>query len=475
MMARFLVVLIVAVVLLILLIVRAHFHPVLALFICGMLAGLGFGYDLETTATVFTTGFGNTMTSIACTIIFGSIIAQGIRDTGGVKSMVNFFINLFHGKCLELSTALAAFIMSIPVFGDITQVLLSPIASMLAKRKHISMSTMGGFTLLTASLTHAIVPPTPGILAVAVLLEADLGLVILWGIVVSLIAFLITWALGKGVVAKEWIEPRADYIVGVEEVESDDYHELLIKEEGLPNVLMAMAPILVPAIIIAASSFVDMYAAEDSMLAIVFSGIGNRNVALFIGVLLTFLNGILGKDKVIENYKFYTGKEEKSLVKIMCNNWIGEACAVALIPLLVTGMGGGFSQIIKNYDSVHEGFNTALGTAVANSGIPVMLVPFLIGAVMMIAVGSRTTAGMTAAAICLPMMGQLGLSAVAITLLIGCGTMIGSHVSDSGFWVGTSMYNLNTSQGLKYITLLGSVCGVICFIIAAILLMIGIL
>lgn len=119
------------------------------------------------------------MTSIACTIIFGSIIAQGIRDTSGVKSMVNFFINVFHGKCLELATALSAFIMSIPVFGDITQVLLSPVAALLAKRKKISMSVMGGYTLLCSSLTHSIVPPTPGILAVAVLLEADLGFVIL--------------------------------------------------------------------------------------------------------------------------------------------------------------------------------------------------------------------------------------------------------------------------------------------------------
>ena len=474
-MARFLIVLLLAVIILVFMIVKLGIHPVLALFVSGVLAGLGFGYDIGMTVNVFTTGFGNTMASIACTIIFGSIIAQGIRDTSGVKSMVNFFISLFKGKCLELSTALAAFIMSIPVFGDITQVLLSPIAALLSKRKKISMSVMGGFTMLTASLTHSIVPPTPGILAVAILLEADLGFVILWGIVISLVAFLIVWALGKKIVAKEWIDPREDFIVGVEEVSSDDYHELMIKEEGLPNVLAAMAPILVPAILIAVASFCGMYMAADNTFNVVMQALGNRNVALFIGVLISFLYGIVGKEKVFENFKKFTGKDEKSLLRIMTNEWVGEALNVALIPLLVTGMGAGFSQIIKNYDSVHEGFNTALGTAVASSGLPMLLVPFLIGAVMMIAVGSRTTAGMTAAAICLPMMGQLGLSAVAVTLLIGCGTMIGSHVSDSGFWVGTSLFNLDTKQGLKYITLLGSVCGVVCLVVASLLLLVGII
>ena len=474
-MARFLLVLVIAVVVLVLLIVKFKIHPVLALFVSGCLAGLGFGYGVSTTITQFTTGFGNTMTSIACTIIFGSIIAQGIRDTGGVKSMVNFFIKLFKGKCLELATSLAGFIMSIPVFGDITQVLLSPIAALLAKRKKISMSVIGSYTLLSTSLTHSIVPPTPGILAVAVLLEANLGFVITWGIVISIIAFFIMWLLCKRIVAKEWIDPRPDYVEGVEECDSDDYHDLLIQEEGLPNVLAAMAPILVPAILIAVASFADMYLPEDSAVLAILDGLGNRNIALFIGVLITFINGMTRKEKVIANYEFYSGQKETSLLKIMCNNWIGEALQVALIPLMVTGMGGGFSQVIKYYDTAHEGFNTLLGTTVANSGIPMLLVPFLIGAVMMIAVGSRTTAGMTAAAICLPMMGELGLSAVAVTLLIGCGTMIGSHVSDSGFWVGTAMYNLDTKQGLKYITLMGSVCGVFCFIVAALLLAIGVI
>ncbi len=461
-MAKTLIVLLTAVVVLVFLIVKLNIHPVLAIFIGGIIAGIGFGYGVGGTITTFTEGFGATLGGIGCTIIFGSIIAQGIRDTGAIKSMVNFFIKLFKGKCMELSTALASYIMSIPVFGDITQVLTAPIASMIAKRDKKSMSTMAGFSILGSALTHALVPPTPGILAVSILLGADLGMVIAWGIVVTLIAFLVTWITCRKWVAKEQIEPREDYVRGIEEVDNSDYSNLLIIEEGLPGVLVSASPILVPVILIAASSFANMILHEGNVARTVMNAIGDKNIALFIGVIITFLIGAAKRTNVIKNYQECTGSNEDSIFKIMLNNWVGDALQVALLPLIITAMGGGFSAIIKSYPGME-----ALGDAIVKTSVPSMLIPAMIGMVMMIAVGSRTTAGMTAAAICVPMVSQLGLSAPAIAILIGCGTMIGSHVSDSGFWVGTSLFNLNTTQGLKYITVLGSISGVIAFITTA--------
>ncbi|MGE4353373.1 MAG: GntP family permease [Oscillospiraceae bacterium] len=469
-MTQFIIAIIIAVAVLIFMIVKLNIHPVLSLFVGGMIAGIGMGYSVSDTITTFTNGFGGTLGAIGCTIIFGSIIAEGIRDSGSAKSMVNFFIRLFRGKNLELSTGMASYVMSIPVFGDITQVLMAPIASVISKRDKRSMSTMTSYTCLASSLTHSMVPPTPGILAVAVLLGADLGMVILWGIIISFAAYIITWLLTRKWVARESIVPREDYVIGVEEVDNTDYRNLLIKEPGLPGVLAAMAPILVPVILIAMASFADMNLAEGSTARVVMDTLGNRNIALFIGVLITFCLGASNKDKVLENYNRSTGDHERSLFKVMTNSWIVEALQVALLPLLITAMGGGFSSIIKGYEGVSE-----LGTAIASANFPGFLVPFIIGAIMMIAVGSRTTAGMTAAGLCAPMIATLGLSPVTCAVLIGTGTMIGSHVSDSGFWIATSLFNLNTKQGLKYITLMGSICGLIAFAIAAALVFAGIL
>ncbi|MGE4485412.1 MAG: GntP family permease [Oscillospiraceae bacterium] len=468
-MTQFVLVIVIAVAILIYMIVKLNIHPVLALFVGGTLAGIGLGYTVSDALTTFTGGFGSTLGNIGCTIIFGSIIAQGIRDSGSAKSMVNFFIKLFKGKSLELSTGLASFIMSIPVFGDITGVLMAPIASVIAKRNKKSMSTMGAFTLLGSSLTHSIVPPTPGILAVALLLGADLGMVIFWGIVVCLIAYIVTWLLLKGWVAKEDIKPRDDYVIGVEEVDNKDYRNLLIKEKNLPGVLVSVSPILVPVILIALASFADMNLAEGSTGRVLLDTLGNRNLALFIGVIITYLVGAGHRESVVENFRKNSGKSEKSLLKIMTGSWVIEALEIALLPLMITAMGGGFSAIIKAYPDISK-----LGDAIASVNFPALLVPFILGAGMMIAVGSRTTAGMTAAALCAPILPALGLSPVFCTLLIGSGTMVGSHVSDSGFWIGTSLFNLNTTQGLKYITVLGSVCGVFCLAVTTVLGVVGI-
>ena len=469
-MTQFVLAILISIAVLIFMIVKLNIHPVISLFIGSMIAGSILGNDPVTTITAIANGFGSTLGSIGMTIIFGSIIACSIRDSGAAKSMVNFFIKLFHGKNLELSTGMAAYIMSIPVFGDVTMVLISPLCAIISKRQNKPMGQMAAFTILALNLTHSMVPPTPGILAVAVLLGADLGLVILWGIVCSFIAYIITWILMRKWAGKDYYPPKPEFVEGVEEVKSNDYHDLLIKEDNLPNVLFAMSPILVPVILIALASFADMTMAEDAMARVVLDTLGNRNIAMFLGMVFGWLLAVTHKEKALANYNQTSGKNEKSLFTMMFNGWVGEALEVALVPLIVTGFGGGFAQIIKDAPAAGE-----LGDVVAATGFPGLLVPFVIGAAMECAVGSRTTAGMTAAGLCLPMLDSLGISAVACTVMIGAGTMIVSHVNDSGWWVSQSMLNMDMNRSFKYNTLVGGVAGVIAGIVGAIFITVGVM
>ena len=469
-MTQFVLAILISIAVLIFMIVKLNIHPVISLFIGSMIAGSILGNDPVTTITAIANGFGSTLGSIGMTIIFGSIIACSIRDSGAAKSMVNFFIKLFHGKNLELSTGMAAYIMSIPVFGDVTMVLISPLCAIISKRQNKPMGQMAAFTILALNLTHSMGPPTPGILAVAVLLGADLGLVILWGIVCSFIAYIITWILMRKWAGKDYYPPKPEFVEGVEEVKSNDYHDLLIKEDNLPNVLFAMSPILVPVILIALASFADMTMAEDAMARVVLDTLGNRNIAMFLGMVFGWLLAVTHKEKALANYNQTSGKNEKSLFTMMFNGWVGEALEVALVPLIVTGFGGGFAQIIKDAPAAGE-----LGDVVAATGFPGLLVPFVIGAAMECAVGSRTTAGMTAAGLCLPMLDSLGISAVACTVMIGAGTMIVSHVNDSGWWVSQSMLNMDMTRTFKYNTLVGGVAGVIAGIVGAIFITVGVM
>ena len=469
-MTQFVLAIIISIAVLIFMIVKLNIHPVISLFVGSMIAGSILGNNPVTTITAIANGFGSTLGSIGMTIIFGSIIACSIRDSGAAKSMVNFFIKLFHGKNLELSTGMAAYIMSIPVFGDVTMVLISPLCAIISKRQNKPMGQMAAFTILSLNLTHSMVPPTPGILAVAVLLEADLVLVILWGIVCSFIAYIITWLLMRKWAGKDYYEPKPEFVEGVEEVKSNDYHDLLIKEDNLPNVLFAMSPILVPVILIALASFADMTMAEGDTIRVLLDTLGNRNIAMFLGVVFGWLLAVAHKDKALANYNLSSGKNEKSLFTMMFNGWVGEALEVALIPLIVTGFGGGFAQIIKDAPAAGE-----LGDVVAATGFPGLLVPFIIGAAMECAVGSRTTAGMTAAGLCLPMLDSLGISPVACAVMIGAGTMIVSHVNDSGWWVSQSMFNMDMTRTFKYNTLVGGVAGVIAGIAGAIFITLGVM
>ena len=469
-MTQFVLAILISIAVLIFMIVKMNIHPVISLFVGSMIAGSILGNNPVTTITAIANGFGSTLGSIGMTIIFGSIIACSIRDSGAAKSMVNFFIKLFRGKNLELSTGMAAYIMSIPVFGDVTMVLISPLCAIISKRQNKPMGQMAAFTILALNLTHSMVPPTPGILAVAVLLGADLGLVILWGIVCSFIAYIITWILMRKWAGKDYYPPKPEFVEGVEEVKSNDYHDLLIKEEDLPNVLFAMSPILVPVILIALASFADMTMAEDAMARVVLDTLGNRNIAMFLGMVFGWLLAVTHKEKALANYNQTSGKNEKSLFSMMFNGWVGEALEVALVPLIVTGFGGGFAQIIKDAPAAGE-----LGDVVAATGFPGLLVPFVSGAAMECAVGSRTTAGMTAAGLCLPMLDSLGISAVACTVMIGAGTMIVSHVNDSGWWVSQSMLNMDMTRTFKYNTLVGGVAGVIAGIVGAIFITVGVM
>ena len=343
-MAQFVLAIVISIVVLVVLIVKFNVHPVISLFASGMLAGTILGNDLVTSITAIANGFGSTLTSIGMTIIFGAIIACAVRDSGAAKSMVNFFIRLFRGKNLELSTGLAAYIMSIPVFGDVTMVLIAPLTVIISKRQNKPMGLMSSMTILSLNLTHSMVPPTPGILAVAVLLGADLGWVIVWGIVCSFIAYILTWLLMRKWAAKDAFEPKPEYVEGIEEVNSNDYRDFLIKEDNLPSVLFAMSPILAPVILIALSSFASMALAEGNAVRSLLEVIGNRNISMFIGVIFSWLLGATRKEKTLASYNLVTKKNETSIFNCMFNGWVAEALEVALVPLIVTGFGGGLAR-----------------------------------------------------------------------------------------------------------------------------------
>ena len=199
--------------------------------------------------------------------------------------------------------------------------------------------------------------------------------------------------------------------------------------------------------------------------------VGNKVIALFVGVLYSIWLGYKQRKMVLETYaKNYPQEANAPISEITLNKWVVRGLLVALTPLLITAMGGAFGTILKNAPAIK-----GLSDLVTNSPIPTILIPWAIAVIMMTAVGSMTTAGMTAAGIVFPMVDALGLSPLAATLAIGAGTLMINHVNNSGFWVMGQFFHLDTKQGLKYVTVPCVVASVISIAVVALFNSLGLL
>ena len=471
---NFVIMLIVAIIILTLLTLKFKMHPVMVLFLTATFCGLASGKTLVDTFAAITKYFGSTLGSIGVMIIFGAVIASGINDTGAATSMVNFFIKKFKGKCLELAPALTGFIMSIPVFGDIAIILNAPISAILAKRKKLGMQQVAPFVNLGLTLTHGLVPPTPGILAVSVLLGADIGTVIIIGLICSVISFAVCYLGLRPVYAKgEYIAPLPQYTEGIEAVEdTNDVNALLIKEDNTPSSGASFLPLLLPAVMIAIGSIGKLFTAEGSAAYSFFNTFGNTVLALFIGIIAVGCLIFGRKDKVVKKANADgTGcklTEKSSWFEIVMNNWVGRALQIAIGALLITAMGGAMGGILRENEAI-----ATIGSMIAESSFPAVLVPFLMAAILMTVCGSMTTASMTAAGLMGGLMTVLGLDPVLTTLAIGAGSMVGWHVNNSGFWIFTSLYGFDTKQGLKYFTTTNALGGIVAFIVLVIIHAVG--
>lgn len=455
--------LVVSIGILLLLTLKLKMNSFMALFFTALALSVFFGSSVIDSLNAITGAFGSSLGNIGLPVLFGAILAMGVQDSGAAVAISNFFVKIFKGKRLELAPALTAFVMAISVFGDISQLLTAPIAATIAKRKNMNMTVVTSYVITAVWFTHGVVPPSAGILAIAIMLGADVGMVIFWGVLICLISLLATYFLTIRWMTKNasYAAPKPEFTVGIEPVkESASVEELLIKEKGLPGALVAFLPLLVPAGLITMASICSMVLSKENPVLAAANIIGNKSLAMLIGIIILLLTNTKIKSKMLRNASRTEPISEKaSLLELGMGNWVKRAIDVSAMVLLVTAMGAAFASILSSQPVVSD-----IADMVANSGIPMIFIPFIIAAVMRAAAGSMATAGMAAAGICMPIIGILGLSPVAVTLAIGFGTMMFGHVNDSGCWMCQEVFNVDLPQYLKYVSpmaMIGAVFGMV--------------
>ena len=317
-----LIVMLISIAILVTLIMKLKIHPVYALIFTGVIAALGFGFPIDQIFSTITGGFGGTIGNIGIVIILGCAIGIILEDTGGALVLANTILKAVGKKNSALAMALTGYLVSIPVFSDSAIVIMSPVARALSARAGVPLVGLLGALNAGILATHTMVPPTPGPLAAAGTLGADLGLVIVLGLISS--AFY-TLAASLFCNSKYMLNkyPAVAKMDGVDKAQGDDF--ILKGKDGkpLPSAFLAFASILVPVILICAQSFGNMFLPKESGLIPILTFIGNPIFALFVGVVIALF---LDKSRLSldQMYKWFSDSVEESGFIILATGAAGE-------------------------------------------------------------------------------------------------------------------------------------------------------
>ncbi len=405
--------------LLLLFITKWKWHVFLALLVPIVLFGIIPGIQRNNFMKAFEAGFGQTLGKIGVVIVLGSIIAEALKHTGAIQVITRSMVRLVGARRMPLALTLAGFVLGIAIFSDVAFVILNPLVHSAAKAMGVSISLMATGLVGAMQLTHAIVPPTPGPLAAAALLGADIGKVIIFGGIACLVGALAGWIWGQYVVGPRVKTPPSEEFTGSTFLDEQ-------QPEKPPGTLRSYAPIAIPIVLISSQSVAKLLLPESSAILEVLSYIGWPVVALSIGLWLAYQN--------------ITRKEDRAKAT---SRWVEDGLRVSAMILVVTGLGGSLSAILKGTPAV-----TTIAQFFAEHGLPSILLPFSIGVIGNMITGSTTVGVITAGSLVAPMLATLNLSPEAAMLSGASGSVIIKYVNSSYFWVCTSLTKLDVGDAI---------------------------
>ena len=385
-------------------IVKIGIHPFIALLISGVMLGLFAGMPVISIMDTLQDGFAGTLRWIGIVMVLGTLVGEILFETGGSFRIADTVLKIVGKKRIPLTMGITGYIVAIPVFVDVAYIMLQPVTESLAVKSKRNILVVG--LSLTAGLTatHALIPPTPGPLAAAGLINADLGRLILIN------AFVAFCATAGGLFWATFYCKREVLPYDRELADGFKQKESILTQQKMPGALGAFTPILLPLILIALRSFIK--SDINGFVKQTFQFLGSPTIALLIGV---FCASLLLKK----------GQRTKKIHELL-----DRAIQKAAIVIMITGAGGAFGGVIKASPIGHS-----VSDVIANSGIPGFFFPFLLAAAITTSTGSLTVSMVTSSTIVASVIGSLNLSPEMAIALIGAGSFCVFHANTSFFWL----------------------------------------
>lgn len=392
------------------------------------MVGIAEGMDLEQVVSSIQNGIGNTLGFLILILGLGAMLGKLVADSGAAQRITSQLVEKFGEKNIQWAVVLTGFIVGIPMFYSVGFVILVPLVFTVAAATRLPLLYVGIPMLASLSVTHGYLPPHPAPTAITVMFEADLGKTLVYGLIVAIPAIIVGGPLFartikniKATPLKEFVNPR------------------VLEDHEMPSMKISVFTALLPILLIAIATLIELLVPGHFPFKNVILFLGNPVIAMLVSVLVAIYTLGLAR-----------GRKMTEVMETVSESIKG----ITMVLLIIAGAGA-LKQVL-----VDSGVSEYIADMLQGSSVSPLVLAWLIATVIRVCVGSATVAGLTAAGIVLPLVSNTGVSPELMVLAIGSGSLMLSHVNDSGFWLFKEYFNLSVKDTLRTWTVMETTVGI---------------
>lgn len=423
-----LIIVIIGILLLFLLVAKFKLNGFIAFILVSLFVGIAEGMEPVAVVESIKKGIGNILGFLVLILGLGAMLGKLVAESGAAQRITTKLVEKFGKKNIQWAVVLTGFIVGIPMFYSVGFVILVPLVFTIAAATGLPLLYVGLPMLASLSVTHGYLPPHPAPTAIASTFNANISKTLLYGIIIAIPAIIVAGPLLSRTMKNIKASPLKEFL-----------NPKILKEDEMPGTAVSIFTALLPVILMAIAAAAELFITEGSLIKTILVFAGNPVMAMLISVLVAIYTLGLAR-----------GKKMKEVM----NTVAGAVTGITMVLLIIAGAGA-LKQVL-----IDSGVSVYIGEALKDSSISPLILAWLIATIIRVCVGSATVAGLTAAGIVLPLIEGTGASAELMVLAIGSGSLMLSHVNDSGFWLFKEYFNLSIKDTLKSWTVMETTVGI---------------
>ncbi len=415
-------------------IIKFRLNAFIALLITSLVTSILVGMPIGDIASTISGGFGSTLSGIGIVTGLGVMLGKFMFECGAIETISNAILKKFGEKNSPSAIAISGFLTGIPVFGDVVYIMFAPMLRVLSRKTNISMVTFACAISVATTCTYSLVIPTPAPLVVSESLGVDVGIFFVYAILTAFVATLTGGILYGKFLDKQ--DKKNGHFYTFEDIEEvEDELEATKETRAMPSFMKSLSILLVPIMLILLGSFIPLTLGDDNSVVPLFKFLGDKNVAMLIGVI-------------------YAALISKPYITRSISDIMNDAADQIGLILLITGAGGAFGKVLQA-----TGIADYIAGSLSQFSIPILLLCFLISQIIRCAQGSTTVALMTTASILSGTIAASSVSPVLCAIAICAGGIGLSLPNDSGFWAISRFFKISVQDTIRGWTVGGFIAG----------------